>query len=53
MNGTLAKTAALACSDSTSIDKAHPFTEQDAAATFLFGTFSFERKEKVHPLTLI
>ncbi|MBB5394229.1 hypothetical protein [Mucilaginibacter sp. AK015] len=45
--------AALACSDSTDLASAHPFTEQDAAATFLFGTFSFERKEKVHPLTVI
>ncbi|QHS57373.1 hypothetical protein GWR56_18180 [Mucilaginibacter sp. 14171R-50] len=43
--------AALACSSSIAIAKALPFTEQDAAATFLFGTFSFERKEKVHPLT--
>jgi hypothetical protein len=39
-------------SDSTTPAPAHPLIENKAATTFLFGSFSFERKEKEHPLTI-
>jgi antitoxin component YwqK of YwqJK toxin-antitoxin module len=38
---------------STATDKALPYKVRDQAATFLFGSFSFERKEKEQPLMFI
>jgi len=37
---------------STTTDKALPYKVRYQAPTFLFGSFSFERKEKEHPLTI-
>ncbi|MBB5394966.1 hypothetical protein HDC91_000994 [Mucilaginibacter sp. AK015] len=49
---TLPPTAALTCSDSTTLIK-HTLSQNRTQARLFFGTFSFERKEKVHLLTVI
>ncbi|RCH53899.1 hypothetical protein DJ568_15275 [Mucilaginibacter hurinus] len=52
-NRSLPQKPASAGTGSTGSESALTLTGSGAAGSFLFGTFSFAGKEKVHPLTMI